>query len=247
MLHSIHEHWPVIISKADACSSALCTAYSCSHQASIIVHSLSRESETNIGATTSFLIELLELISFIHEQASDFMASRFQENVWPILAKILGNHLKLQSVLMDKNDNANVPLIESSHQTILSSSEAALSCIARVCSVRKCGSILVNLLPVIARVCIPFLSIKGKVGEAAVNALKSILLLDNCCVYRDLAMLANKQLPKNPFLAERNGRHLSRPIMKIIVKTTNEGSLLAASRALLLLDFIDQMEEYDMT
>lgn len=246
LLPSIHEHWPVIMSKIDTCSSMLSVAYSSSQQTSLIIQHTVKESEVNVGAITSFFNELLELVSFIHEEANDFMASRFQENVWPILAKTLGDHMRLQAMFQDYKTSSNLSFTEPSEKTISSSLAATLNCIACICSARKCGSALVNLLPSMGRVCIPFLSIKGSIGDMASKALKSIIMLDCCCIYRDLFLLANKDWPKSPFVTELKYDTICSSSSSNAMTNLSEASLSATKRAIELLDFIEQMDEQEL-
>ena len=202
-------------------------------------HSKDREIfKDTSGSTQSFFSDLLDLVSVLFGRAPDFMSSRFKDNVWPLLAKVLRSQLKW-TLLHDNNvKSSDLQRPTCSDRTRNKVTERILKCIATVFA----ESTLTILIPSVGDSCMPFLAHRGAVGEAAMNAMKAMLRLDFTYLWRSLIQLANKDIYPNPLRLQEDVKS----IVKCVTIDEDAPINIICERARLLLKFIDEMEEQEL-
>ena len=154
-----------------------------------------------------FIAELFELIGCMCVLSGDFMTSRFEHDVWPVFAELIGHEVILRDRRRKGHTAGQTPnLSMSATRKVIASAGlcdnalpndrnqvallAMLACIAQCLQSRVLGVGLMGLVSSIGTLVLPLLADDGRVGDAAAEVVKSLLALDSDALWRPLMTLS---------------------------------------------------------
>eukprot|EP00978_Attheya_sp_CCMP212_P010097 scaffold24247_cov54-Attheya_sp.AAC.7 len=249
LLISISDSWPSIMARFRSTASSSMESH----------HPLSLRLDTDPAKIESldwdrvrvsqeiFLAKIASLIALVCELSGDFMVSRMVNEAWPLLSELINHHSRhwTNEQSAKNKSNASTELRPRlGHKHIVDKNgpqsrnnavlEPLVRCIARIFAAEKCGNGLSNLAPLAGNLILPLLSDEGTIGAAAMDALRSLLVIDSDCMWRALLTVSGQPLP----------RRLLRPV-KCASRSTWNISIqpLLASRSKELIEFVDSLPE----
>ena len=190
LLPSINEIWPPIHARLAAASEAIVEERKNDYKSLNIDfnarQALSNKTDTlhykirySTAAVHNLLAKLLDLTSSLCEISKEFMCSRFENDVWPHLVRILQQHtytLSSKSYHRLYNQQRNVDEIVS-----------IFRCIERVFSVPECGTRLSHLVTVVGTIVLPFIGSSNRsVSDSASGVIQAILRINSECLWFEL-------------------------------------------------------------
>ena len=168
------------------------------------------------------------------------MAGRLKDDVWPVVAKLLDmymrekrGNLKRNSLVSTDLTNQNKAFLTEREKLLLS----ILDFLTRVYSERECGLQLSGLIPTVGAILLPFVGEEGQLAAKAMNALRSMLIIDCDALERPLLRLSQRRLlarriqPQGPLICAEQANVCLSPLER------------AAEE---LLDFIDSLPEQSL-
>jgi hypothetical protein len=198
ILRHISGSWPSIISRLHSLSSVVTRSPSVKTVSLRSLQSSAPEKSQDTSSQISFLLKMFELIACTCEVSGDFMVTRIEEEVWPIVAKVLDLYVReKQSTHHLSGDSVR------SHELIRKTSfptvrekllHAVLEFLSRVYGVRKCGRGLSGLIPVAGTLVLPFLADEGELRIEAMTAVKVMLKIDCDALWRPLLQLSHRRI-----------------------------------------------------
>jgi len=245
LLMSISDMWPSIHQRLKMISQQFRAK---DNEPTILILSASQLHNRNTAPFSDkvFIAELFELIGCVCELSGDFMTSRFEHDVWPMFAELIGHEVMLrerqrkghaagnQKPNLPKNMSATRKAIAStvvrSHSTLSDDRNqmallAMLACISRCLQSRVLGVGLLGLVSSIGTLVLPLLADDGKVGDAAEEVVKSLLALDSDALWRPLMTLGGGHVNPRPYksmsIISRNGGD-GCPLDTIVTEDTDE-------------------------
>ena len=204
----------------------------------------------DVGKVRIFHAKLITLISSMGEGSGDFIASRFQNDVWPIMATQLGFLIETHSETSNPRDDKKSKFrfdmeAQTIHRKSWHDSErflilAMMDCVHRLFSLEECGQSLSGLVSQIGTVLLPFLDDgDAAIVEEASHALKAMFSVDCDALWRPLLQLAGQPFPPC---------HLRRPLSttssELIPSSFPTGRL--AEKARELIAYIESLPEQDL-
>jgi hypothetical protein len=162
-----------------------------------------------------FLTKVLTLIATMCECSGDFMADRFKNDVWSVIARHLGNLFEKQEskdrLLEKRFENKlriqtleNTVSARSTTSNCWSDSErrlilAILQCLSRVFQHEDCGLALSSILASAGSMLLPLLEDNDQeIVGCAMQALKNIAMIDCDVLWRPLLQLSGRGIPRCP-------------------------------------------------
>ena len=170
------------------------------------------------SAKRIFLAKLFTLVAAMAEGSGAFMADRFKNEVWPVLAKqfehfiskrSLGKESRVEEKRIVQNERS-LPWQETEKLQIV----AMLDCVNRSFGQVDCGLALSGLVPTVGTVVLSFLGdAEESVSIAAFDALKKLMEIDYDALWRPLLELSGQGIPICPLKPSlsHNGRSLIVP------------------------------------
>ena len=194
-------------------------------------------SQTSLEALIS---KCLEIISQLCILSGDFFSDRFENDVYPILARLL-----------ESDERGNV-LLEDGRQTHYHDAKrhslllSLLLCLKHTYE-SSCGQDLASLIGTCGSMILPLLS-EDHVGDAAVETIKAMLRIDSDALWRGLYKLSGRSFPRNPLHtiphSSSNSVSLSGKIIGLEIH--NSTCITAKQNAEKLLSFIDTLPEQQL-
>lgn len=206
--------------------------------------------EMDVSTKRVFLSSLFDLVATMAQCSQDFIASRFKNDVFPLLSKLLGDFAGDLSPSETSHDDSCRPIRDvgvqpQSHPR--QASEAALivsilNCLAGVFRQPKCGRALADLIPTASTLILPFLGDRAETGNACMSAIKEMVQIDCDATWRPLVLLSGKQFP--PPKPWGSAGEVKRPIA-LVAAAENEAPppSLLAQRASDLVAFVETLPE----
>ena len=206
LLMSISDIWPSIYQRLKMISHR-----AKDNERAVLILSGSQLLNKNTPSFTDkvFIAELFELIGCVCELSGDFMTSRFEHDVWPVFAELIGHEVMLrdrrrkghtagQKPNLSKNMSATRKAIESADlcDNASPNDRNQVALLAMLASIDQClqsrvlGVGLTGLVSSIGTLVLPLLADDGKVGDAAAEVVKSLLALDSDALWRPLMTLS---------------------------------------------------------
>ena len=144
----------------------------------------------NRGHEKVYIAGLFELIGCVCEVSGDFMTSRFQSDVWPIIAELIGHEIMLR----DRRARGQNKRMSAARKAIAganycentSSVIEMLRCITQCFQPKVLGSGLVGMVSSMGTLILPLLADDGEVGDAAEGVVRALLILDSDALWRSL-------------------------------------------------------------
>lgn len=245
VLEQVSETWPAFFARFRTLSSSLSEGSS-----DIVVRGsvggVFNRSESVSAVNTVLLARMFNVLAAMSEACGEFISSRFQSDIWPATARLLGaiianhEHLASQDSAGASKERFLNKSVISSHHIYTASGErlllAILSCFARLFEHRECGESLCNLILPIGSTILPFLQDDSNIGEMTVTVLKAMIRVDCDALWRPLWKLSGRQLPRRP----------SRRKNSNAILTFEEPQSSFAKRASQLLDYLESVPEQDL-
>jgi len=204
-----------------------------------------------------FLSKAFELVTIMAECSGDFIASRFKNDVFPLVAKLLGNFAE-DAMALDSRDD--FPLYcnhldgsdrhsgNSAQNTSINScafprqaSEtelitSVLFCFAGVFQETACGRSIADLIPTLGTLVLPFLGDQDTgTWKACMAALRQMIQIDSDALWRPLVHLSGRPFPpRKPWEPSTESTTLEE-----VADDTSPISI----RAMELVEFIDNQPE----
>ena len=201
-----------------------------------------QERQPSQASLEVMISKLLEIAAELCLISDGFFVDRFENDVYPILVKLLGDYLR--------NDNGmhfpNKDRLSFAKQrdSVLFSILHCLKCAFE----SSCRFGLVGLIPPAGTILLPMLSLGGRTGDAVVDTLKAMLAVDCDALWRGLQQLHGMPFPSNPICASETTYMQSCSEGELGVVLTNnycmdDVSLLVSKKAGKLLEFIEKLPE----
>lgn len=236
LLPAIAELWPTIIRRLRAASSAHISSRRKSSQHLPIRHAMAKDQDQTLSQTSleALISECLEIISQLCILSDGFFSDRFENDVYPILARLLEPDERGNVLLEDGRHSIDA----KRHSLLLS----VLLCLKHAYE-SSCGQDLAGLIPSCGSLVFPLLS-EDHVGDAAVDTIKAMLKIDSDSLWRGLYKLSGCSFPRNPL---RTIHHCSSNSVSLSVRTIGiHDSIAAKQNAEKLLYFIDTLPEQQL-
>lgn len=140
--------------------------------------------------TIIFLLKsIFDLISELPNLCGDFIANKFETNIWPQMSRLF------HCFLVNLEQLARSPLSKIEEELILS----ILACLDKFFASKTCGARLsTTTTRVVATILFSFLSRSDKIGDASLNVLKEIHCVDSDCVWRQVLEYSGFGVPFCP-------------------------------------------------
>lgn len=209
LLPAIAEFWPPIITRLRSTSSSILTAKTLSRSDLSIgqIMANDRDATPSQRGLEIFMSKLLEIASELCLISDGFFVDRFENDVYPILCKHLGDILHGHAGRTNNSDRHSQSIalltksMSSSDRGITESKTSILRPIL-VCLERAytstCGPSLAKWIPSLGTLLLPFLLVEGDVGDAVDKTLKAMLTIDSDALWRNLHALSGSEFPSNP-------------------------------------------------
>jgi len=232
-LSSVSDCWPSIVSRLEATCDDLMIPFSS--------HTLTHEG-TTVSTTSNFEVlfsHLLGLVATACERAGDFMTRRFEQDVWPLLSKLLGTYVRFKNGSRTKIGQAvqNINTGCTSPVTKDTALVALLVFLSRIFMSNEFGITITPLILPLGVMALPLLSEEGQVADATVDVYKQMLARDCDTLWRTLAVTCGEGLPSRvlkPHHATYTGRQ---------TKRDNVNQRNVAQRAKYLLEYAGELPE----
>jgi len=247
ILCQVSDAWPPIQARL----TALSTEIQSTRVRSIVVVCQPRmrpPATIDVSTQRVFVSKLLELVAIMVKCAGGFIASRFKNDIFPLMSQMLGSFAEDLAASEGKNCFSlynDAGFSKSAHPRQTSETSLIVSivqCLASVFREPSCAEALAGLIPVAGALVLPFLGEKGELGIASVNALQSMLQVDADALLRPLVQLSAQSFPPpKPWLTSSNSEQ---------ERSGSEKDLFAPSllqrRAKELVDFINGLPEQEL-
>lgn len=139
-----------------------------------------------ISRTSEVLLStLLSVISTMVELSGEFMASRFETSVWPVITTVL-DHLYRFGTTKAISINCK----RKERLTII-----ILQCLCSALSSSRLGCSLQHLVIEVGTILMPLLGNVGDVGELAVMTIEALLSIDSDALLRGILCASGRGLP----------------------------------------------------
>ena len=264
ILRQVSDAWPAIHARLVA----LTTEIQSTRVSSIVVLRQStatpagRQPTVDVSTKRVFVSRLLELVAIMAECSGDFIASRFKNDVFPLVSQMLGSFAEDLMPSEVRDDLPSYDRSSSSSITIRDdrrlpkrstrqASETALivsmiQCFVSVFRERACGKALAGLIPACGALVLPFLGEDGELGRTCMAALQQMVQIDCDALWRPLVQLSGSAFPPpKPWLLPSRSLDQATKTKKAEEVLSTPSSLLQR-RAKELVDFIDGLPEQEL-
>ncbi len=190
LLPAIAELWPTIIRRLRAASFAHISSRRKSRQHLPIRHAMAKDQDQTSSQISleALISKCLEIISQLCILSDSFFSDRFKNDVYPVLARLLESAERGNVLLEDVRHSHDA----KRHSLLLS----ILLCLKHTFE-SSCGRDLVELIPSCGSMIFPMLS-DDHVGDASVETIKAMLMIDSDALWRGLHKLSGRSFPRNP-------------------------------------------------
>jgi len=198
-----------------------------------------------------FLRSAFDFLSSLCKTAGDFLARKFISDLWPIMSSFIIFHMeeghqssphniyvqtgKLKQKRKEVNESVERIHIQTDSFDIVIVS--ILRCIKQTFEDKSLASSLLQVIPSIGNLIIPYLSINNEIGDFAEATVRSLLLHDCSSLLRGLSSICEGKSQLNPFYS----RTRETSDMLAANKTTHQ--TISVSRSRRLIEFIDGSKE----
>jgi hypothetical protein len=228
ILRQVADSWPSVKARLATLSEEILNSYTRQSYVALILNPMAssqRGSEHKLDISTQriFLSKLLSLIAVFCECSGDFMANRFRNDVWPIMARQFGNLLQKEGKIISRNtseDSKSLLLVEDfesssnlslplSTRTTTSNTDfhwndserqlvlSMLRCINRTMKQEECGKTLESILVPAGAMLLPLLGCDNDIEleNLTMDCLKTILGINYDVLWRPLLELSGVGIP----------------------------------------------------
>lgn len=176
------------------------------------------------GHEKVYIAGLFELIGCVCELSGDFMTSRFESDVWPIIAELIGHEIMLR----ERRARGQSKRISSSRRAIEGANHcentlsiiAMLRCIAQCFQPKVLGSGLVGLVSSMGTLILPLLADDGEVGDVAEGVVRALLILDSDALWRSFVDISAGHAISNQGCTSRDHQCCHRGVLHRVGKVT---------------------------
>jgi len=259
LLPAIAEFWPPMITRLRSTSSSLLTAKTLSRSDLSIgqIMATDRDEAPSQRGLEILISKLLEIASELCLISDGFFVDRFENDVYPILYKHLGDFLHGRAGRnndFDRHSQSIVLLRKSmlSSDRGITESKSSILCpilICLECAYKStCGPSLAKWIPSLGTFLLPFLFLEGDVGDAVDKTLKAMLTIDSDALWRNLHALYGSEFPSNP-VKRSDCRHGNSSDVVLCGKRSRQHQsydVALSRKAGELLDFIKSLPESNL-
>jgi len=248
LLPAIAEFWPSIIARLRSASTALVSVNRLSRSDLSIRHTMATDQERGPSKASLevLLSKLLLIVSELCSSSDGFFVDRFENDAFPIIAKLM------QDILPKDSSSMVLPghpatFAEQKHSLVL----PILHCFK--CSYESsCRYGLAGLIPSAGTMIFPLLSFGGPIGDVAMAAVKVMLAVDCGALWRGIHTLSKRSFPCNPIgsgsMMTTNGEQSSsKAVTAVAILSSNcrvkDCDFTLSQKAGELLDFIEVLPE----
>ena len=238
LLPAIAEYWPSIFVRLKETSSELHSKKFVSRAELSIRHMMAADQDKSPSDASLIVLlsRLLEMVSELCTISDGFFAHRFDTDVYPILATILGD-----TIPVELNTSGKTKSQIASHRKH-SAIDPVLQCIKLVYQ-SSCKDALAALISSCGTILLPLLAHNGKLGDEVVEVLKVILRVDHTSLRISIQKLSGKQFPSNTIDQCVGSKDKSIDDCIVMKKPPSKSkhicTTIMAERAQELLNFID--------
>ena len=242
LLPSIAEHWPSILARLKETSAGLHSKKMLSLSELSIRHMMAAD-QTPDPSDTSLVVLLSKLLNIVSElcTVSDgFFAGRFERDVYPLLALILGDVIPVEIDRVVKNSEKDSYHREKRYSAL----DPILKCIKSVYK-SSCKRALAGLIFSCGTILLPLLAHTGNTGDEVMSVLKAMLEVDCDALWRPIYKLSGEAFPHNPLFDDED-REDKTTHYKYAMQLKAGYSTIMAQRAKRLLQFIEQLSDQEI-
>ena len=227
LLPAISELWPTIIRRLRTASYAHISSRRRSKHQLPLRHAIAKDQDQSTPQISleALMSKCLEIISQLCILSDGFFSKRFENDVFPVLAKLL------EADILFEGDRI---VTDASSKSLIVS---ILRCLKHTFE-SSCGKDLADLVPPCGSMLLPILS-NVYIGDSAVDTFKAMLKTDSECLWRGLHKLSGRSFPHNPL-------RLQPSRSKDEIVPNQRFCTIAARNANVLLDFIDTLPEQQL-
>ena len=234
LLPSIADFWPSIIARLRSASASLASVNRISRSDLSIRHKMATDQEEG-PSKASLEVLITKLILIISEfccSSDGFFADRYENDTYPIIAKLMQDLLPKSEGVLDRKHSLLLPILRCFECSFDSG----------------CRYGLAGLIPSAGTMIFPLLSFNGPIGDAAMDAVKAMLTVDCDALWRGLHALSGRSFPCNPLnsAATRRIEPSSKSVTAVTVARSHRTQGcddISSLKAGELLDFIDGLPE----
>ena len=246
LLPEIAECWPSILVRLKETSYKLRSKKMLSRAELSIRHMMAADQDRS-PSDASLIVLLSKLLGIISELcviSDGFFAGRFEKDVYPILATIMGDVISVEMDSAAKNNSSRSSLCSTNRHSAL---DPVLKCIKCVYK-SSCKFALARLISPCGTIILPLLAHQGRIGDEAADALKAMLSVDSDVLWRQIHKLSGEHFPDNPLECADVSKSPKRKSCNAVVGKFNAASsaIIMAQRASKLLEFIQQLPEQEV-
>lgn len=177
------------------------------------------------------------VISVSSELCKEFIADKFEKTIFPQMSKLFQMFLLGEKAKQFNTQNFGIKEQFSKEDQIILAS--LLDCIGTVFV--HSGEELVNMVPIVGSIVLPFLAIRGSIGKLGREAMEALVRIDCDCLWRPLLIGSGQNLPIRPLLSRQLYTDNSFEVMPVINTQT-----LYSERCSAILRLIENLPEQNI-
>ena len=235
LLPAIAEYWPSIFARLKETSSKLHSKKLMSRSELSIRHMMATDQDKSPSDVVLIVLlsKLLGVASDLCTLSDGFFAGRFENDVYPILATILGDQIPSE---MNKTSRLETHTKQSPLNPILQ----CLECVFK----SSCKDALAGLISSCGTIILPLLAHRCHIGDKVVGVLKAMIQVDCDILWQQIQKLSGESVNQ----LEDPKKELCNKTCQIVsnkpgVQSKNVCSTIMVRRAKVLLEFMKQLRE----
>lgn len=237
LLPAIGEFWPSIKARLQSASRSLVSVNTLSRSDLSLRHTMATDQDQGPSRTglEVLISKLLLIISGLCISSDGFFTDRYQNDVYPIITKLMHDILPrningMGPLSKQKQTNLILPILRFIKSTFESS----------------CRYGLASLIPSVGTMLFPLLSCEDEIGDEAINTLKIMLNVDSDSLWRGLHTLSREQFPVNPISGKKQMISISGRLRTLTVSKKRDCDVVLVQKASELLDYIENLPEQEI-
>ena len=233
LLPAIAEYWPSIFSRLKETSSKLHSKKLMSRSELSIRHMMAAD-QVKSPSDASLIVMLAKLLGVASDLCTisdGFFAGRFENDVYPVLATILGDEIPTE---MNKSSR----LATLNKHSIIDSILECLECVYK----SSCKDALAGLISSCGTIILPLLAHRSHTGDKVVNVLKAMIKVDCDILWRQIYKLSGEPLDQLED-SKKEAFNKDSVVSKVGVQSMSVSTTIMARRAKLLLEFMKELRE----
>ena len=238
LLPAIGEFWPSIKARLQSASRSLVSVNTLSRSDLSLRHTMATDQDQGPSRTglEVLIAKLLLIISELCTSSDGFFTDRYQNDVYPIITKLMHDILPrdingMGPLSKQKQTNLILPILRFFKSTFESS----------------CRYGLTRSIPSAGTMLFPLLSCEDQIGDEVIDTLKVMLDVDSDSLWRGLHTRSRRTFPVNPMSSEQHQAiSISGRPRILAISKKRDCDIILAQKACELLDYIENLPEQEI-